>query len=64
MIERCERTSERRSEWPCTLRVDFIVIQPSMQCELTSKESMEQVPKCVTESSIGESNWKLDLINV
>ena len=26
MSERCERTSERRSEWPSTLRVDFIII--------------------------------------
>ena len=23
--ERCERTSERRSEWPSTLRVDFYI---------------------------------------
>ena len=26
MSERCERTSERRSGWPSTLRIDFIVI--------------------------------------
>ena len=29
MSERCERTSERRSEWPSTLRVGFIVILPT-----------------------------------
>merc|ERR1711989_93795 len=29
MSERCERTSERRSEWPSTLVVDFIVILPT-----------------------------------
>ena len=28
MSERCERTTERMSEWPSTLRVDFIVILP------------------------------------
>ena len=28
MRERCERTSERRSEWPSTPRVDFVVIVP------------------------------------
>ena len=32
MSERCERTSERRSEWPSTLRVDFIVILPIADC--------------------------------
>ena len=30
MSERCERKSERRSEWPSTLRVDFIVILPAV----------------------------------
>ena len=28
--ERCGRTSERRSEWPSTLRVDCIVILPNV----------------------------------
>ena len=28
--ERCERTSDRRCEWPSTLRVDFIVILPTV----------------------------------
>ena len=28
MSERCERTSERTSEWPSTLRVDFVSFQP------------------------------------
>ena len=28
--ERCKRTSERRSEWPSTLRVDFVVILPNV----------------------------------
>ena len=28
--QRCERTSEQRSEWPSTLRVDFIVILPTV----------------------------------
>ena len=31
MIERCEGTNQRRSEWPSTLRVDFIVIQPMVR---------------------------------
>ena len=31
MSERCERTSERRSEWPSTLRVDFTVILPTVR---------------------------------
>ena len=31
MSERCERTSEWRSEWPSTLRVDFIVFYPTVQ---------------------------------
>ena len=34
MSERCERMSERWSEWPSTLRVDFIVILPIV-CSLT-----------------------------
>ena len=32
MGERCERGSERTSEWPSTLRADFIVILPIVQC--------------------------------
>ena len=31
MSERCERTSERRSEWPSALRVEFIVILPTVR---------------------------------
>ena len=31
MSERCERTSERRGEWPNTPRVDFIVILPNVR---------------------------------
>ena len=31
MSEWCERMSERRSEWPSTLRVDFIVILPNVR---------------------------------
>ena len=31
MSERCERTSVRRSEWPSTLRVDFILILPTVR---------------------------------
>ena len=34
MSERCERTSERRSEWPSTLRVDVTVIRPIVQFAL------------------------------
>ena len=30
--ERCEQTSERRSEWPSTLRVVSIVILPKLRC--------------------------------
>ena len=31
MSSRCERTREWRSEWPSTLRVDFIVAQPTVR---------------------------------
>ena len=31
MSERCERTSERRSEWPSTPRVDFISFEPTVR---------------------------------
>ena len=31
MGERCERTSERMSEWPRTLRVDFMPFLPKVQ---------------------------------
>ena len=31
MSEWCERTSERRSEWPSTQRVDFISILPNVE---------------------------------
>ena len=31
MSERCKWTSERRGEWPSTLRVDFIVILPTVR---------------------------------
>ena len=31
-LVRCERTSEWTSEWPSTLRVDLIVIQPTVHC--------------------------------
>ena len=30
MSEGCERTSERMSEWPSTLRVDSLVILPTV----------------------------------
>ena len=30
MSERCEQTSERTSKWPCSLRVDFLVIVPKV----------------------------------
>ena len=31
MVGPCERMSERRSEWPSIMRVDFIVILPIVQ---------------------------------
>ena len=34
MSERYKRTSERRSEWPSTLRIDFVVIVPNVRREL------------------------------
>ena len=34
MSEQCERTSERGSEWPSTLRVDFIVILPTVRSHI------------------------------
>ena len=33
MSERCERTSERNSEWPSTLCVDFICLLPNVRWE-------------------------------
>ena len=39
MSERCERTSERRSEWPSTLRVDFIIILPNVRGDRKVVES-------------------------
>ena len=36
MSELCERMSKRRSKWPCTLRVDFIVILPNVPCTKTT----------------------------
>ena len=41
MSEPCERTSKRRSEWPATLRVNFIVILPTMQCSDAVKSLSE-----------------------
>ena len=34
MSERCERTSERRSEWPSFLRVGFFRVLPIVGCGL------------------------------
>ena len=31
MSERGERMSKQRSKWPSTLRVDFVVIQPTVE---------------------------------
>ena len=36
IIERCEQMSEWRSKWPSNLRVDFIVLQPTVWCTCTS----------------------------
>ena len=41
MSERCVRTSERRSEWPITPRVDFIDIQPNVEWLHDRLASME-----------------------
>ena len=37
MSERCERMTKWRSEWPNTLRVDFIVILPNVQRSKNTK---------------------------
>ena len=34
LSERCERTSEQRSEWPSTIRVDFISFPPTVECDV------------------------------
>ena len=34
LSEQCERTSEQRSEWPSTIRVDFISFQPTVECDV------------------------------
>ena len=44
MSERCERTSERRSEWPSTLRVDFISFLPNVR-----SLCMKSRPRCDSE---------------
>ena len=46
MSERCERTSERTSEWPSTLRVDFIVILPNVRSnDIERKKEFETKAK-------------------
>ena len=42
MSEWCEWTSERRSEWPSTLRVDFTSFQPTVQRSLSEGSSTWQ----------------------
>ena len=39
VTERYERTSKRRSEWPSTLRVEFIVFQPAVERPYGKKDS-------------------------
>ena len=59
MSERCERTSERTSEWPSTLRVHFIVILPTVErCERTSERTSEWPSTNVPISRDSESLWK------
>ena len=42
MSERCEQTSERRSEWPSTLRGDFIILQPNVQGAIKGDQVREK----------------------
>ena len=37
MSERCERTTERMSDWPSILRVDFTSFQPTVHSLHSSK---------------------------
>ena len=45
MSERCERTSERRSEWPIILGVDSIVILPNVHRRFTVSKQLEDTPQ-------------------
>ena len=46
MSEQCERTSEWRTEWPITRRVDFIVILPIVhRCEIDLLKWAESAEK-------------------
>ena len=47
MSERCERTSERRSKWPSTLRVDLIVILANVRWLLEPKLLKMRLPLLV-----------------
>ena len=42
MTERCERMSERRSKWPGTLCVDFIIILPTVHRGLNQRRGRER----------------------
>ena len=49
MSERCERMSERRSEWLSTLRIDFIVILPTV--EWVERLWNQRIEHCAIRSS-------------
>ena len=58
MSERCERTSERRSEWPSTLRVDFIVILPMILCQPTHEGGESEFPSADSFHEINSDDGK------
>ena len=66
MSERCKRTSERRTEWPSTLRVDFIVILPTVHCnegEKQHQETRQLITTWVSErasKSAEKSKWMIE----
>ena len=53
MSERCERMSERTSEWPSTLRVDFIQFWPTVRWWVVVKDGD-------TDGDIGDKNEEKD----
>ena len=50
MSERCERTSERTSEWPNTPGVDFIYFQPTV----LSYQKTGEIMNISSESAFGQ----------
>ena len=62
MRERCERTSERKSEWPSTIRVYYLIIrltlahgfsQSILQCMFILYDHTEENGECDEMKNVG-----------